>query len=225
MTSPLLGLALSLLPDQVVLLKPPAVDWRVSAFVIGGAVVLAIPTALWPIRRALASKAASTAHGDAGRASERTRSVGRFAVVAAQVAGGFVLTIGGALLVGSLLNVYSTAIPIRTDDVILVDVELQGPAGGNRGPSPERNVRIGPLLDRVRQVPGVSSVAITSGRILTGGGWESQFRPPEGALKVPPRYLMSTPSRLTTTGRSNRNWLQGASQPMMNWRATRGSSS
>jgi predicted permease len=188
-TRPLLGLALSLLPEEVVLLKPPAIDWRVSAFVIVGAVLLAIPTALWPIRRALASKAARTVHGDAGRASERTRSVGRFAVVAAQVAGGFVLTLGGALVVGSLLAVYSNDIPIRTDDVILVDVELQGPSGGNRGPSPERNARVGPLLDRVRQVPGVSSVAITSGGVLTGGGWESQFRPPEGALKLPPRYV------------------------------------
>ena len=101
-----------------------------------------------------------TAHTDAGRASERTRSVGRFAVVAAQVAGGFVLTLGGALLVGSLLNVYSNEIPIRTDDVIVVEVDLQGPSGGSR-PSSARNARLGPLLDRVRQVPGVTSVAIT----------------------------------------------------------------
>ena len=133
-TWPLLGLALSLLPEQVVLLKPPMIDWRVSAFVIAGAVLLAIPTALWPIRRALASKAASIAHADAGRASERTRSAGRFVVVAAQVAGGFVLTLGGALLVGSLLAVYSNEPPIRTDDVILVDAELQGDSGGMRRP-------------------------------------------------------------------------------------------
>ena len=183
---PLLRLALSLLPQEVVLLKPAAIDWRVSAFVIVGAVLLAIPTALWPIRRALASAAVSTAHADAGRASERTRSVGRFAVVAAQVAGGFVLTLGGALLVGSLVAVYSNDIPIRSDDVILVEVEMQGPSGGMRGPSPERNVRIGPLLDRVRQVPGVMSVAITSAQILEGGSWNSGFRPPEGALKLSP---------------------------------------
>jgi predicted permease len=186
---PLLRLALSLLPEEVVLLKPAAIDWRVSAFVVAGAVLLAIPTALWPIRRALASKAVSTAHADAGRASERTRSVGRFAVVAAQVAGGFVLTLGGALLVGSLLAVYSNDLPIRTDDVILVEVELQGDNGGMRRPSPERNARIGPLLDRVRQIPGVRSVALTSGQILQGGGWESPFRPPEGALKLPPRSV------------------------------------
>jgi putative ABC transport system permease protein len=182
---PLLRLTLSLLPEEIVLLKSAVIDWRVSAFVAAGSVLLAIPTALWPIRRAIGLRVATDGHASAGRASERTRSVGRFLVVASQVAGGFVLTLGGALLVGSLLAVYANDMPIRTDDVILVEVQMQGPSGGGMARSPERNARINPLLDRVRQVPGVGAVAITSAQILKGGSWNSLFTPPEGARKVP----------------------------------------
>jgi len=182
---PLLRFTLSLLPEMIALLKPVAIDWRVAAFVVAGAVLLAIPTALWPIRRAIGLRVATDGHAAAGRASERTRSVGRFLVVASQVAGGFVLTLGGALLVSSLLAVYSNHMPIRTDDVILVEVQMQGPTSGGMGKSPGRNARINPLLDRVRRVAGVGAVAITSAEILKGDGGNSWFTPPEGARKIP----------------------------------------
>jgi predicted permease len=180
---PLLRLTLSLLPEEVALLKPPAIDWRVAAFVVAAALLLAVPTSLWPIRRATRSAAPALGHADAGRASERTRSVGRFLIVASQVAGGFALTLCGALLVGSLLAVYANELPIRSDNVILVEAWLQGP-GGMMGKSPERNARVGPLLDRLRHVPGAAAVAMTSAEILLGGGSGSWFEPPAGARRL-----------------------------------------
>lgn len=180
---PLLRLTLSLLPEEMALLKPAAIDWRVAAFVVAAAILLAVPTALWPIRRATRSATPAIGHADAGRASERTRSVGRFLIVASQVAGGFVLTLGGSLLVGSLLAVYANELPIRTADVLLVEAWLQGP-GGMMGKSPERNARIGPLLDRLRHVPGAAAVTITAAEILQGGGSGSWFEPPDGARRL-----------------------------------------
>jgi predicted permease len=179
---PLLQLALSLLPEELVLLKPAAVDWRVSAFVAAGAMLLAMATALWPIRCALRPGAAFNAN--VGRASERTRTAGRFVVVAAQVAGGFVLTVGGALLVGSLLAVYSTDLPIRSDNVAVIEAAMQGPTSGGMRKSSERNARVGPLLERIRQVPGAGAVAVTSAQVLVGGGTTSRLNPPEGARKL-----------------------------------------
>ncbi len=181
-TSPLLGVTVSLLPEEVVLLKPPTIDWRVSTFVIAGAVLLTTAAAIWPIRRSLRSSG-SSGFADAGRASARTRSLGRFVVISLQVAGGFVLTLGGALLVGSLLRVYANVLPIRTDNVLLIEAFVQGP-GGTLRKSLERNARVDPIVDRLRRVPGVGAVAVTSAEILRGGSWGSRFTPPEGALKL-----------------------------------------
>jgi len=174
---PLLRLALSLLPEETVLLKPAAIDWRVTIFAVAGAITLAIPAAIWPAWRATRSRSAVASHGDAGRASERTRSVGRFLIVASQVAGGFVLTLGGSLLVGSLLSVYANDLPIRTRNVLMVEASLEGP-GGRMGKSPERNPRVVALIDRLRQLHGVGGIALTSAQILRGGGWGSRFDPP-----------------------------------------------
>jgi hypothetical protein len=177
---PLLHFALSLLPEDIVLFKPPQIDWRVAAFVALGAVALSVPTALWPIRRALRAGAQTT--GDGSRASARVRGVGRFAAIAAQVAGALVLTVVGTLLVGSILAVYGNDRPIRTDGVVVIESRMGGPGVG--GKSPTRAARVGPILDRLRQVPGVQAVALTSAQVLRGGNWPSWFTPPAGAVNA-----------------------------------------
>lgn len=180
----LLRLALSLLPDQLVLLKTPSIDWRVAGFVLSSVVALAIPATLWPIGRAVRS-AVAPGHSDANRASERHRSVGRFVVVTAQVAGGFVLTLAGALLVGSLLTVYANELPGSTNRTILIETFLQGP-GATLDKSAERTARMKLLLEAVRKRSDVREVAATSAQLLRGGSWPSWFKPPQGARDLPP---------------------------------------
>jgi len=153
----------------------------VTLFVMLGVIVLAAPTALWPIRRALRRSVGAV---DTGRSSTRVRTAGRFAVIAVQVAAAFVLTVTGTLLVSSVLSVYSNAQPIRTDGVIVLDgTSFAQDAVVNRR-SPQRALRLAALLDRLRQVPGVAEASITSAQVLRGGNWPSWFRPPEGAAKT-----------------------------------------
>jgi predicted permease len=183
MTPWLLRVALSLLPDEVVLMKTPSIDWRVLMFVIASVVVFAVPAAVWPIRRALRSGGA-LGHDDPARASARHRSVGRFVVVSAQVAAGFVLTLAGSLLVGSLLFVYANELPIAIDRTVLLEAFVQGP-GATMQTSRERAARVASIVQRVSAVPGVGGVAVTSGQILRGGSWGSPFKSPPGARPLP----------------------------------------
>ena len=173
----LLRFTLTLLPDEIVLLRAAAVDVRIGALVAFAAAVLAIPVSIWPVRRALRSTTLDTG---VTRASERTRTAGRRLVVAVQIAGAFALAVGGALFVGSILTVYGNDLPIRTSDVALIECFLQGP-GATMEKSPARQTRVASALDRLRGVPGVQSVAATSAQVLRGGNWVSWFQPPKDA--------------------------------------------
>jgi putative ABC transport system permease protein len=177
----LLHIGLRLLPEELVLLKPqvePAIDARVVLFVVLSAFLLAMPTTIWPIRRALRTGTAPLA--DSNRGSTRTRSLGRPIVIVSEVAGALVLTMGGALLVSSILTVYANTPAIRTDSVVVLREDMQGPGGGMIG-SPERTTRINRLIEALRRVPGVDGVALTDGQVLDGGGGVPWWIPPPAA--------------------------------------------
>ncbi|MEX2273729.1 MAG: FtsX-like permease family protein [Vicinamibacterales bacterium] len=176
---PLLALIVSLLPEQVVLLKPARLDWRAAGFVAMTAVGLCVLVTIAPVRRSLQAPAGLAKGG----ASERVRTPGRFLVVGGQVAAVFVLTVLGACLVGSLLAVYGNELPVKTRDVQVVEVRVQGPGRGNR-PSDERTQRGERILERLGQLPGVSGAALVAAQLLRGGGWSSSFAPPPGRRRL-----------------------------------------
>jgi putative ABC transport system permease protein len=166
---PLLQVGLRLLPEDLVLLKPqvvPTIDARVVLFVVLSAILLAILTTIWPIRRALRTGAAPL--GDGGRGSTRTRSIGRTVVIVSQVGGALVLTMGGALLVTSIIAVYANTPAIRTDGVVVLRERMQGPITGSG--SPDLTTRVHALIQTLKRVPGVDSVALTEGQVLDRGG-------------------------------------------------------
>ena len=181
LATPLLQLGLRLLPDDLVLLTPytqPTIDGRVVLFVLLSAIALSVPTTIWPIRRALSIGA--TTMVDGSRGSVRTRSVGRTVVVASQVAGALVLTVGGALLMTSVMAVYAKTPPIRTDGIVVLREAMLGPESGGIG-APDRTARTEALLDVLRHVPGVDGVAVTEGQVLDGGGGVPWWIKPSGA--------------------------------------------
>src|SRR6185295_8119085 len=96
-SGPLLRMMLALLPEEIVLLKPPHFDARVAGFIAVAMAALSALVAVAPIRRALKFDALPE-----GGSSERVRTTGRFAAISGQVAAAFVLTVVGACLVGSL---------------------------------------------------------------------------------------------------------------------------
>jgi len=80
---PLLQFTVALLPEEVVLLTPPRLDWRVGGFAVLSVMVLTLLTMFAPTVRAL--RLTSAMRVDSW-ATSRARTPGRFAVVAAQVA-------------------------------------------------------------------------------------------------------------------------------------------
>lgn len=179
---PLLHIGARLLPDDLVLLTPhmkATIDGRVVMFVVLSAIALAVPTTIWPIRRALGIGA--TPVGDGSRGSARTRSLGRTVVIGSQVAGALVLTMGGVLLVTSTMAVYANTPAIQTNGVVVLRTELQGDAGGIG--APDRTTRAHALLDTLRRMPGVDGVALTEGQVLEGGGGVPWWAPPPAAAR------------------------------------------
>jgi predicted permease len=175
---PLLRQGVRLLPDDLVLLKPqlePTIDVRVVMFVVLSATALAILTTIGPIRRALGTGATSPGAGTRG--SRRARSTGRTVVIVLQVAGALVLTLGGALLVTSIMAVYSNTPAIQTEGIVVLRESMQGP-GGWIVASPDRTTRINALIRALQRVPGVEGVAITDGQVLDGGGGVPWWIPP-----------------------------------------------
>lgn len=178
--TPALTLILALLPEEIVLLKPARLDWRVAGFVSIVMATLAVLVSAAPIYRSLRAPAGAAKAGG----SDRVRTRGRFVAVSGQVAAAFVLTVVGACLVGSLLAVYGTARPIHADGLVVVEGMLRGP-GGDMGLSKARVARGQAVVDRLRRVPAVSDVTLISAQLLRGGGWQAPFRPPAGKPRVP----------------------------------------
>jgi predicted permease len=169
--APLLRLVLSLLPEDIVLLKSAAIDWRVAAFAAATLVALAVIVSLAPIRQSLRARATVATTG----ASERVRTWGRFLVIGGQVAAAFVLTVLGACLVGSILSVYRQPMAIRTDDVQVLEVSLSGEGRAARGEH---------MLEEIGRLPGVSGASMAMAQLLKGAGWQAPFSPPQGVRRL-----------------------------------------
>lgn len=173
----LLTVVRSLLPEDLVLLRQPALDWRVAGFVLMSIVAMAMPAAAWPIWRTVRQSRLGRA-GDRGATSRH--ATGRHVVIAGQVAGAFALTVIGALLVRSLLGVYAIGHPIRTNDVVLVEGVIDDETEYQR-PSAQRTARVLAVTDGLRRTAGVTDVAATGAQLLVGGNWVSRFEPPADA--------------------------------------------
>jgi predicted permease len=182
---PAFRLAMSLLPDDLSLLKIPAIDWRAGAF---AALLLALSVtgvSIWPIRRGLRATG-TTRLAFAARNVPRFRSAGRFVVVSAQIAIGLALTLGGALLVGSLVRLYQADIGIDARGVFAVEVRIpESAAGRNPGATEAILLRI---VDGARSIPGVSVAGATDAPILSNLLWgDDGWKTPAGTS--PAGYL------------------------------------
>jgi predicted permease len=178
--APLLRFGLHLLPEDLVLFRPAAVDWRVGVFAAWAGALLAGVATIWPLRRATTS-AGGLAPGRS--VTERARPAGWRLVVIVQVAAALVLTVAGALVVSSLLTVYAQTPAITTSGVITIEASFLGTGLVRQfgRVSPERAVRVNAALDRLRLLPGVESVAATAAELLDGGSSAPWFLVPATA--------------------------------------------
>ena len=176
---PTLRLTIALLPDSIHLLKPAAIDWRVLAFAALTTGLSALVVAVGPIRQTLRTSVTESLRGGSPSTPRDSRT-GRI-VITVQVAMGLTLAVGGALLVGSLIKVWSQSVGFDTDVTMISLTLAREPAAGGAAD-------LAMALERVRAVPGVESAGVTDAIILAGATWGGVLAPPAGA---PPIFLES----------------------------------
>lgn len=149
----LISTAVALIPSYIVFLKMPQLDWRVVVFWLGIATVVLLVASL-----ASATAAPRTSIVVASRGNQSSGTGRRFgaAVIALQVAMAFVMTVGGALLVGTLWRLWQQPIGYPLADRALIDISHRGGAPADWPILTEQ------LAARCRAVPGVERVAIVS---------------------------------------------------------------
>lgn len=181
--APLLQFASGLLPEDLTLFRTTTIDGRVAAFSVAATVVLTCVVAIWPLRLV---RGGDTDPGRGRAVTGQARSLSWRMVVTMQVALALVLTIGGSLLVGSLLSVYARTQPIATENVQTIGVQFLGMSHMVGHMAPERGTRVAALLERVRAVPGVEAVALTAYNLLEHAYEPARFKVPSTAIaRVP----------------------------------------
>jgi predicted permease len=180
--APALRFISALLPERLVLFRSAAIDWRILAFSVAVTAVLTIVVTIWPLRLANRVHGVHGAPEQARGMTSQARSWHWRVVVATQVGLALVLTLGGSLLVGSLLAVYANTPPVNTRDVLTIEVDFLGMSTTVAREAPERTARVNALLERVRGVPGVEAVALTAYHLLQRAYQPSGFVPLATAL-------------------------------------------
>src|SRR6185503_9357813 len=91
----------------------------------------------------------------------------RAALVVAQIAVSFVLVVAAGLFLRTFASLNRLPLGFVPEPLLVAELNLQ--AGG--GPPEGRSARVERLRDAAASVPGVQSAAVSSTRLLTGGGW------------------------------------------------------
>jgi len=159
---PMLLTTWRLLPPSMGLLKAPGIDRRVLAFAIGASLLVALAGSVWPIRRSASLRALP--FNGAGHTFAPGGMRGRLIVVATQIALGFVLALGGTLLVGSLVRVWRTDPGFDADHLVVAEGTVQKAAR-----SDARAVALAAVRGEIGRIPGVQVVGGTESPILRGG--------------------------------------------------------
>jgi predicted permease len=182
LTPSLASATLRLLPSSISLLKTPVIDARVLAFAAIAATAVALLVSLWPSVVAARTRAAgvvASLAGDTGRVRRWSRRV----LVTAQVAVGLVLAIGGTLVVGSLVLLWSEDPGYSPSDALVIEVRPSGDDSAVRA-------AVVDLVARFEQRPGVRRAAAFDGPFLRDStradiGWRAPTGARRGCLAGP----------------------------------------
>lgn len=164
----LIAAALSRLSDSVALLKVPTLDWRVMAL---WAVLVAVTIVCVALVRTIAVRPGTiAATSRAGQCATPRRARFGMVAVAVQVALALVITVGGALVAGSLWRLWQEPIGYSLSRTLLIELSHESTSSAAR-----RAVTMS-LMDRLRSTAGVEGVASVEGApFLTGSRRSSPF--------------------------------------------------
>lgn len=160
-----------LIPNGLALPKL-SLDWRVLAFTAGIAVLTGILFGLAPALAMSRTELHDTLkQGGRGSAGTRRHWL-RDALVVSEVALALLLLTGAGLMIQTLRNLENVDIGMRRDHLLTLGTDLPR----SRYPDfPKRNAFFRAVLDKIRTIPGVTSVAYTSNLPLTAFGNTSGY--------------------------------------------------
>ena len=138
-------------------------DWRVVAFVGIATLAACVLVAAVPAFHAIRVVPLGAQVVDARGTSRRT--LGKSLVVG-QIAISFLLLVGAALFVGTLIKLYTMDAGFRRDGILTFTL-----AGNDRPNSPRRQAIESELLQRIGHVPGVASTSAMQVLFISGGSW------------------------------------------------------
>jgi len=196
-TSGLLGLALAWAGLKVLIANAPDALPRLSAIGIDGSVlgftaVIALGSAFLfgaipMFRHTSAAPASALRDGSRGSTAGRGRSRGRQVLVASQVAFAMVLLVGSGLMLKSFDRLLAVDLGFEPENVVTFAVNLPG----QTYPDVESTARFHQTaLDRIAEIPGVTSVGAVSVLPISGNSWSAdplnQEEKPMGPNEIPP---------------------------------------
>jgi predicted permease len=143
-------------------------DWRVLAFTTGLAVVTCVLFGLAPAVRAThVAPGAAMKSGGRGITVSRERFGLRRGLVVVQMALSLVLVVGALLFVGTLRNLLTVDPGFRSDDVLVVSLDLR-----RAGFAESRQVAVKrDIVNAMGRLPGVLAAAQVDILPMSGSGW------------------------------------------------------
>jgi len=162
-----LRLFLRLAPDGIPRLHEVAVDGAVLIFALTISLISALAFGGLPALRAVPDLGATLREGSTRTTAGRLRIRSRNLLVVAQLALALVLTASSGLLVRSFAELRSVDPGIESSNVLTM--RLSAPTASYPSPVEAASFHA-QVLDRVRAVPGVTSVGATTGLPLTAEG-------------------------------------------------------
>jgi predicted permease len=187
-------------PTGIPRLAAVSVNGWVFAAACAIALVVGIATGLVPaLQTPVADIVTALRHGQRGSVGDRHHDRLRRLFVAAEVALSVVLLVGAGLLVRSLTQVLAVDRGFQTDHRLVVNVAMPGGY-----PQPKAAQTSRDILDRIRAMPQVQSVAFVSSVPLgpgsTGLGFAAADKPDDGAAVPWATWRVITPDYFQTMG-------------------------
>ena len=173
-----LGVAglVALAPQNLPRLENISIDIPVLVFAVLLSTVVAVGLgALTAIRATSGNLRLGLGEGGRGHAGSRSsQRIGR-GIVAGQIAITLILVVGAGLLGRSLRKVLEVNPGFRTDKIVTLDVALPGVGWDDLKAKAGEAIFFSNLIERLKQIPGVSKVGATSGLPMDGGLPDGMF--------------------------------------------------
>jgi putative ABC transport system permease protein len=184
-------LLVRLCPEGVARIAETRLDARVLAFT---AIVSLVTGALFGSAPALAASGVSLNESlkEGGRGAGDGARLGgaRSLLVIVEVALALVLLVGGGLLLQSLVRLQRAGLGFNTENVMTFGIAVSNEALGSRGDGPQRRGDFyHQVEERLKSLPGVTSVSVCSSLPLSGSG-PSTGLSVEGRTEEPGRAPM-----------------------------------